>query len=95
MLPIRDVLRRSLAASLSELSPLDRLSAAWPVVAGHALAARSSVLAFHNGVVTVSAQDAEWHGQLLRMATRLRPDLTRVSGVGLTDILFIVPGTAL
>lgn len=88
MQQMRDVLRTSLAKSLSGLSDLDRLSAAWPIVAGHALGTRASVVAFHEGTVTLRAQDEPWRRQFLAEAARLRSDLARVSGVRLTDILF-------
>ncbi|MGI4853680.1 MAG: DciA family protein [Janthinobacterium lividum] len=87
---MQDVLRTSLAKSLAGLSPLDRLSAAWPVVAGHAIAERSSVVALEAGVVTVAAEGKAWHRQLGIMAGQLQSDLQRVSRVPLTDILFVV-----
>lgn len=90
MQAMRDVLRTSLAKSLAGLSPLDRLSAAWPVVAGHAIAERSSVVALEGGVVTVAAEGKAWHRQLNIMAGQLQADLQRVSRVPLTDILFVV-----
>ncbi|MGI4758974.1 MAG: DciA family protein [Janthinobacterium lividum] len=86
-----DLLRTTLGRSLSTLSPLDRLGAAWPVVAGHAIGERSHVAAFDNGTVTVVAEGAGWIRQLNFMADQLRSDLARVSRVPLTDILFISP----
>ncbi len=88
---IRDVLRTSLAASLKELDPLDRLAAAWPVVAGHAIAERSFVSAYEDRVVTVLAETQAWRRQLLAMRDLFRGDLQRVSRVPVTDILFLVP----
>jgi len=41
---MRDLLRSLLGRSLSEFSPLDRISVAWPVAAGPAIAERSSVI---------------------------------------------------
>lgn len=87
---MRDVLRASLARSLAGLSELDRLSAAWPIVAGHALVARASVISYLGGTVTLAAQDEQWHRQLLLAAERLRPELARVSGVPVTDILLVI-----
>ncbi len=87
---MRDVLWRSLAKSLSTLSPQDRLAAAWPVVAGHALAARSGVVDYHAGRVTVAADSEEWQRQLTISVTRLRSDLQRVSGTPVTDILVVL-----
>lgn len=90
MQQMRDVLRASLARSLGGLSELDRLSAAWPIVAGHALGTRARVIAYDGGTVTLATQDEQWHRQLLLAAARLCPELARVSGVPLTDILFTV-----
>lgn len=87
---MRDVLWRSLSKSLSTLSPLDRLAAAWPVVAGHALAARSSVVQYQAGHVTVAADTEEWQRQLTVSVLRLRSDLQRVSGTPVTDILVVL-----
>lgn len=95
MQAMHDLLRTSLAASLSGLSPLDRLGAAWPVVAGHAIAERSAVTAFADGTVTVTTETPAWQNQLIVMRGQLRSDLARVSRVPLTDILFAVPSSDL
>lgn len=87
---MRDILWRSLAKSLSTLTPLDRLAAAWPVVAGHATAARSAVVHYEGGCVTVAAATEEWRQQLTSSAIRLRGDLQRVSGATVTDILVVL-----
>ncbi len=91
MQAMHDVLRSALAASLSGLSPLDRLGAAWPVVAGHAIAEHSAVTAFADGAVTVTADTPAWQRQLGMLQAQLLSDLRRVSRVAVTDILFIVP----
>ena len=90
----RDVLRTTLAASLKELEPLDRMAAAWPVVAGRAIAERSSITAYDEGTVTVLAETQAWRRQLLIMHDQLRSDLQRVSRVPVTDILFVLPTPA-
>ena len=87
---MRDILWRSLAKSLSTLTPLDRLAAAWPVVAGHAMAARSGVVGYEHGSVTVAADGEQWQRQLTISAPRLRNDLARVSGTPVTDILVVL-----
>jgi predicted nucleic acid-binding Zn ribbon protein len=91
---MRDVLRSSLAKSLSGLSPLDRLASAWPVAAGHGIAERSSVTGLDDGVATVTVADAVWQAQLRTTADQLRRELARISGVPLTDILFLLPAAA-
>ena len=89
---MRDVLRSSLGASLSALTPEDRLAAAWPVVAGAGIGQRSSIAAFTNAVVTVEVPDAAWQRQMQSMGPQLRKDLARIAGVAVTDILFTIEG---
>jgi predicted nucleic acid-binding Zn ribbon protein len=91
MQAMRDLLRTTLSKSLSTLSPLDRLSAAWPVAAGHAIAERSSVTAYEDRAVTITVPDKAWRGQLSSTADMLKAELARISGVPLTDILFLLP----
>ena len=91
---MRDLLRSSLAKSLSGLSPLDRLASAWPVAAGHGIAERSSVTDFEEGIATVTVADTVWQAQLRSTADQLKRELGRISGVPLTDILFLLPAAA-
>ncbi len=91
---LRDLLRSSLGSSLAALTPLDRLATAWPVAAGHAIAERSSVVRLEGSVSYVEVGDAAWLPQLRELTPRLRADLARISGVTLTDILFVLPRSA-
>lgn len=91
MQAMRDLLRGSLAKSLDALTPNDRVAAAWPVAAGHAVASRTSVLGIENGVVTIEVPDKAWGDQLWSVRDRLRSELASVSRLPLTDILFVVP----
>lgn len=91
MQAMRDLLRNSLAKSLDALTPGDRVAAAWPVAAGHAVASRTSVTSVENGVVTVAVPDKAWADQLWGVRERLRTELASVSRLPLTDILFVVP----
>ena len=88
---MRDLLRTSLGKSLTGLSPLDRLAAAWPVAAGHAIAGRSEVTSLQDGVATVTVADRGWQTQLRAVGTQLQADLARISRVPLADILFLLP----
>ena len=90
---MRDLLRSALRTSLGGLEPLDRLAAAWPVAAGHAIAERSAVTRLEGSIAMVEvAGGAMWLGQLRSMTPQLRGDLAKISGVPLTDILFVAPG---
>ncbi len=93
MQAMRDLLRTSLGKSLSALSPLDRLAAAWPIAAGHGIAERSEVTALEAGAVTVTVADPGWQSQLRAIRTQLQTDLARISRVPLTAILFVLPST--
>ncbi len=88
MQSLRDILRSSLRTSLGALTPLDRLAAAWPVAAGHAIAERSSVVRLEGTQAVIEVRDPVWLAELRANTPRLVTDLARVSGVTLTDILF-------
>jgi predicted nucleic acid-binding Zn ribbon protein len=91
MQAMRDILRGSLAKSLNALTPLDRLSAAWPVAAGHAVAGRTFVSAFEDGMVRVTVPDKTWQRQLEMVHLQLLSDLKNISRIAVTDILFVLP----
>ena len=89
MQSLRDILRSNLRRSLENLSPLDKLAAAWPVAAGHAIAERSNIVRFDDGQAVAEVSDPAWLPELRGMTPRLVGDLARVSGVAVTDILFV------
>jgi predicted nucleic acid-binding Zn ribbon protein len=91
MQAMRDLLRTSLGKSLSALSPLDRLAAAWPIAVGHGIAERSEVTSLEDGAVTITVADPGWQMQLRSTAGLLQNDLARISRVPLTAILFVLP----
>lgn len=94
MQQLRDLLRSNLARSLSGLSPLDRLATAWPVAAGHAIAEHASIQRLEGTVAIAEVGDPGWLRQLREMTPQLRGDLSRISGINLTDILFVSPDAA-
>jgi hypothetical protein len=86
---MRDVLRSSLGRSLRDLPDEDRLSAAWTVACGAALAAHGQVLYLDaEGVLHVRVVGAEWMQQFLQMRLMLTSDLGRIAGVQLNGIHF-------
>ena len=99
MQSLRDILRSSLRSSLQALTPLDRLAAAWPVAAGHAIAERSTIVrlqnAPHGAQAVAEVRDLAWLPELRANTPRLAADLARISGVPLADILFFAaePGS--
>jgi predicted nucleic acid-binding Zn ribbon protein len=87
---IRDLLRSTLAAALNGLSPEDRVHAGWPVVCGGAIALRTRVIAFTDGVLEVAVADGAWLRQMGSLREKLLREMPGVCGVPLTDILFRV-----
>jgi hypothetical protein len=92
---MRDLLRGSLSRSLRELSPEDRLAAAWPVACGSALAGHGEVLHLdEEDVLHIRVNGPEWFRQFLAMRSQLAADLARISGVALSGIHFEEKGSA-
>lgn len=87
---IRDVLRESLALSLSAVPPLDRLAAAWLVSCGRTLAERGTIVDYDNGALRVEVCDSAWMEQMRSMRDQLRSELTRIAGVKVTEIHFVL-----
>ena len=74
---ISDVLREAVAEAAPD-TLLARVQAAWPAVAGAAVAAESAPAAERGGTVTVECSGAVWAQEL----TLLEPDLrTRLNAV--------------
>jgi len=90
---MRDLLRDSLGRSLKDLSELDRLTAAWPVACGSALASRAEIAELDaDRVVHLLVSSPEWMQPFLQMRTALQNDLARIAAVRLTGIHFEVKG---
>ena len=85
---MRDVLKKSLGRSLATMPELDRLTAAWPVACGKAMAARGEIVGFADGAVTVRVEDPAWLDQMRSMQGALQHELARVAQVPLTGIHF-------
>ena len=86
---MRDVLRSSLGRSLRELSPADRLQAAWQVACGAALAAHGEILELDaDGVLHVSVHQPAWVETFRGMRSALANDLARLAGVPVREIHF-------
>jgi len=89
---MREVLKRSLGRSLEALPPLDRLSAAWPVACGKAMAERGQILTFESGTVTIEVESAVWLDQMRSMRAILQSELARIAQVKIDAIHFEVKG---
>ena len=88
---MRDLLRNCLGRSLRELGEEDRLSAAWPVACGSALAGRGEIDRLdEERVLHIRVTGAEWMQPFLSMRTALQNDVSRIAGVPLSGIHFEV-----
>ncbi len=86
---MRDVLRSSLGRSLRELSPADRLLAAWPVACGSALAAHGELGEMDaDGVLHVLVREAAWLETFRSVRSALANDVARIAGVPVREIHF-------
>ena len=87
---MRDVLRGSLARSLSAVTDEDRLAAAWTVICGRALAERGTVVGYEGGAVQVEVVEPVWLRQLVSMRGALAPQLAQASGLKVDKIEFAI-----
>lgn len=87
---MRTLLRKSLSRSLHTLSEPDRLAAAWVVACGRAMAGRGTVIGYSDGRVEVEVASGAWLEQMKAMRTELAAELSRIAGVPVTGIHFVV-----
>ena len=85
---MRDVLKGNLGRSLMNMSPLDRLEAAWPVAAGKVMASRGRISSYEEGTVRVEVSDPGWLAQMNSMRGVLERELARIAGVRVSAIHF-------
>lgn len=86
----RDVVRFGSHSGLSALSAHDRLGMAWVVVCGKALAERGSVVGYEQGAVQIEVRETAWLEQIRSMSEHLTRELSRVAGMKVTGLHFIV-----
>jgi len=85
---MRDLLRGNLARSLRRVGEEDRLSAAWTVACGRAMAGHGTVVGYDAGVVRVQVVDAVWLKQMLSLRSVLEREMARIAGLRVTAIDF-------
>ena len=85
---MREMLRRSLGRSLATMPPIERLTAAWPVACGAAMARRGVVTGFEGGVLRVEVADPGWFDHMRAMQAVLERELGRIAEVKLAGIHF-------
>ena len=87
---MREMLRKNLGRSLEALPELDRLSAAWPVACGPAMAEKGEIVAYAGGIVQVEVWNSVWLEQMRSMQQVLEHELARIAAVKLAGIHFEV-----
>ena len=87
---MRGILKDSLRKTLHQLNEEDRVTAAWPVACGRALAERTSVVGFRDAVMRVDVADSAWLWQLTTMISHLKTEIARIAGLHVAEIHFEV-----
>lgn len=87
---MRGLLRGTLGRSLRAMRAEDRLSAAWPVACGAAMAVHGEVVGYEDGLVRVLVSDKEWLQQMKSMSGMLERELGKIAGVAVSGIEFRV-----
>jgi len=90
---VGSTLQRIMAQTLQRLPAEQLPQAAWDFAAGRAVAEKTRVLAFEQGILRVEVPDATWRAQLEGMLPQLLPRLgqvMRVAGIEFT----LAPGGA-
>ncbi len=90
MEPIRSAMAAMAQQILAALEEPERVQAAWPMAAGHAVAKRTRAVSFTAGALAVAVPDKAWQQTLAQLRPQLRMQLTRLTGVPVADILFFV-----
>ncbi len=90
MQPIRSAMNHLAQQILAPLEEAERVQAAWPMAAGHAVAKRTRAVSFSAGALAVAVPDKAWQQTLIQLKPQLRMHLTRLTGVAVADILFFV-----
>jgi hypothetical protein len=85
---MRDVLRGNLGRSLRGIGEQDRLSAAWTVACGCAMADRGRIVGYDAGVIEIEVADATWMRQMISLRGQLEREMARIAGLPVRGIRF-------
>ena len=83
-------LERIVARSLRKAPPAEAPLMAWPVVCGSAVAERTRVLTFLDGVLRVAVPDARWKSELQNLAPRYVASINRYTVEAVRKIEFVI-----
>lgn len=85
---MREFLSGNLARGLQAMPAVDRLTVAWPVVCGTAMARHGRITDYAEGFVHIAVSDAGWMRQMRAMQNRIAAELGRIAGVPVAGIHF-------
>jgi len=86
MQTMREMLKGSLARSLSAMGEEDRVAAAWPIACGRSVSERTEFVGFHEGVMRLRVLDEAWMEQIGSMGECLARETGRIAGVPVAKI---------
>lgn len=86
----RGVLHKILMDAVRRVPPEQAPMVAWPFACGTAVAAKTRVLEFKDGVLQVEVPDARWRSQLVDMSRQYLSMLNQYSRQKIDRIEFVV-----
>ncbi len=85
---MRELLRENLRRSLQAMPEIDRLTAAWPVACGVAMASHGEIVGYEDGMVLLAVSGMGWLREMTAMRDRIGGELGRIAGVRVTGVHF-------
>lgn len=91
MQSFRDVVRSGLQRGFAAFQGQDKLQMAWTIACGKTLAQRGTVVGYDEpGILQIEVPDRVWLKEMEEMRDYLKAELTRTTGVPITELHFIV-----
>jgi predicted nucleic acid-binding Zn ribbon protein len=86
----RGTLKKIVMDAVRRVPPEQAPGVAWPFACGTAVASKTEVLDFKDGILRVGVPDRRWRSQLMDMARQYVSMLNEYSGQRVTRIEFVV-----
>lgn len=87
---LRDVIQFGRRSGFDTISDQDRLQMAWVVICGRVMAERARVAGYEGGVAKIEVQERAWLDEMRAMSSHLATGLSRVAGIKVSRLHFIV-----
>lgn len=85
---MRDVLRANLGKGLRGIHDVDKLSMAWEVACGHAMACHGRVVGYEGGLVRIEVENAVWMRQMIALRSVLEREMAKIAELPVRGIEF-------